>query len=645
MNSRRIVTVAAVALVALLGIATAAFAGLRLAHRGEVLPGITVAGVDVSGMDEDEARAALLPTVRAREADPVTLTFEDHRFTLQPERIGYAIDLGATLEGAMTPGRTGALTDETWRHVAAYWQDRDLDLAVTYDASALGSWVDDVAADVDRDPFPGAVSADPETLEVSSQPPADGADVDEVATADTLLAALGADGPDEVELPVEILPTRIEPGAVAAVADRAARALEAPLQLTSSPRDVTLQPSDLAQLISLTEREIGDDEWTVELDVTPGEVETLFADITGDFEVAPVDARFDVPRTPSVTFDDMDDATWRPRSVDVPVVPSEDGLTLDPALAAAQMSQLLREGVREAPLRLAEVEPAFATADARDLDIDTLLSTFTSYHACCQTRVANIQRLADMVDGTVIAPGEQFSVNQISGERTCSKGFAPAGMILRGEIVDVCGGGVSQFGTTTINAVFFAGIDPDAYKPHSFYISRYPMGREATLNYPSPDIDVKFTNDTGNGILVRAGYTPTSVTVSFYGNNDVERVSAIHGQPSNTKPYPTEYRENKDLAPQSARTIQSGRNGFSVGVTREIEYADGETVRDDWSNVYVPEREIIERNTDPAPEPSPTPSPSPDREPSPRPSGSPKPTPPPPDDDRNGGQNDARDGG
>ncbi|MBW3620164.1 MAG: VanW family protein [Actinobacteria bacterium] len=609
-SGRRPSTIAVAVLAAALAVVVLGLAGVRLAHRGEVVPGVQVEDVDLGGRSPAEAHSALAGLADARESDPVTLTFRDDRFVLEPAAVDYSVDLDATVEAAMAIGREGGILDRTWRHVSAYWQDEQVALEEHVDDEALSAWLNDVTTEVDRDPFAGDVTADPATLEVTSEPPADGVEVDTAAARTVVLDALSTPGPQTAELPVEVLPARIDPADVEAVARQAREALDAPLLLRSPNRDVTLSPSQLAPLISLVEREVGDDRWTVELDVTAAEVEELFADLTGSFEVAPVDARFEVPREPPVTFDAKADATWRPRPVDVPIVPSENGLTFDPDLAAAQMAELLSRGQHEAELRLAEVEPGLSTEQARDLGIDTLLSTFTTYHACCQARVTNIQRLADLVDGTIVQPDEQFSINQISGERTCSKGFAPAGMILRGEIVDSCGGGVSQFGTTTVNAVFFAGLDPDAYQPHSFYISRYPMGREATLNYPSPDIDVKFTNDTGNGILVRTAHTSTSITVSFYGSNDVELVRAVHGQPTNTKPYPTEYRENKALAPQTSRTLQSGRNGFSIKVTREIVREDGETETDDWSNVYVPERQIIERNTSPRPAPPPSPPPS-----------------------------------
>lgn len=613
MTMRRFATVAAIALAVLLGVSTAALAGLRLVHSQQILPGVSVEGVDLGGLSADDAVQRLRPLADEREADPVTLTWQEQEFVLAPADIGYHVDLDATVEQALQAGRDGGIVRSSLNHVTSFWTEREVDLVTTLDGQQLQAWVDDLASAVDRDPFPGAVAADPDSLTVTVTPPADGATVRRDATVDLVLSAFQTGGPVTAELPHDVLPARIEAEEVEAVATRARRALEAPITLTAVGESVTLQPRDLAPMIALQETSKGDDDWTVALAVPRDVVEEIFADIAGRFEVAPEPASFESPDSPPARLDAKTDVTWRPRPAEVTVVPSKDGRTFDAALAASQLTELLQEGSREAELRLAVVEPAFSTQDARDLGIDTLLSTFTTYHAAGQTRVTNIQRLADMVDNTVVLPGEQFSVNQISGERTCSKGFAPAGMILNGEIVDVCGGGVSQFGTTTVNAVFFAGLKPDTYQPHSFYISRYPMGREATLNYPSPDIDVRFTNDTGYGILVRTSYTSTSITVSFYGHNDVDEVRAVHGQPYNTKPYPTVRRVNRSLPPGASVRVQSGQNGFSIEVTR-IVVRNGDEERDDWSNRYVPETEIIEYNPEPAPPPpppSPSPSPSP----------------------------------
>ncbi len=153
---------------------------------------------------------------------------------------------------------------------------------------------------------------------------------------------------------------------------------------------------------------------------------------------------------------------------------------------------------------------------------------FTTYHDCCEARVTNIHVMARAMDRAVVYPGQRFSINDYLGPRTRSKGYVPAPILLNGE--GYCcdhplniGGGTSQFGTTFYNAVFRGGLDVVAHKPHSRYIARYPLGIEATLGYPSPD--VVFVNDTEQPVTIRTSYTSTSITVALYGDTGGRRVS------------------------------------------------------------------------------------------------------------------------
>ena len=178
-----------------------------------------------------------------------------------------------------------------------------------------------------------------------------------------------------------------------------------------------------------------------------------------------------------------------------------------------------------AKLRLAELEPENVGADEGVNELESLgiieeVSTFTTKHPCCQNRVTNIHRIADIVRGAVIRPGEDFSVNGYVGERTTAKGFVADHAIVEGVLKDQVGGGVSQFATTFFNASFFAGLDFNEYQSHSLYISRYPKGREATVSWKKPDLSVK--NTTPYGILVWTSYTDTSLTVTFYSTKNVE---------------------------------------------------------------------------------------------------------------------------
>jgi vancomycin resistance protein YoaR len=598
MAARRTLQVGAIGLAALVGLLLLTLAVLWTVQRGSALPNTTVAGVDVSGMSDDEVREALAPTVAGREADPVTFTFEDGTFAVSPAEVGYRVDLDATVEAVLRRGRTG-LPGDAIERVRSLRTAHDVRLVERFDDGEVEAWVARVAEEVDRDRSPGSVEADPDTLEVEVELPHGSATVQQDETAAALRAALRDEGPDELELPVATTPPNVPDEDVEEVAAQVRRALEAPLTLRASGESLTLEPATIARLIEVVERRIrpDDDEGaglaTVELVVSATQLEEVLGGAVERFERAPRDARFTVGRTPPVSFDDPGSTTFRPVEASVGVEPAVEGSRFEPDRAATQVTELLRQGAREAELRVETVEPDLTTSRAEQLRPSHLLGTFTTYYQAGQTRNANIQRLADVIDGAVVLPGEQFSINGISGERRCDKGYEPAGTIVRGELVDTCGGGVSQFGTTTFNAAFFAGVQLDQWKAHSWYISRYPMGREATLSYP--ELDVRFTNTTDAAIVVKTDHTETSVTVSLYGQPIADAVSATHGDPTNPTEPRTQTRTTSELRCGQERQVQGETGGFTVEVVRTVERTSGSTDTRTIRTVYTPQNRIIER--------------------------------------------------
>ena len=147
------------------------------------------------------------------------------------------------------------------------------------------------------------------------------------------------------------------------------------------------------------------------------------------------------------------------------------------------------------------------------------VSEFTTSHACCESRVTNIQTIADAVTGVYLTPGQTLSLNEHVGPRTREKGYLSAGAIRGGYMTNELGGGVSQFATTLFNAAFFGGLDLDEYRAHSVYFSRYPYGREATLSNPDPDLVI--TNNTDYPVLIWPTYDSTSITVTIYSTRNV----------------------------------------------------------------------------------------------------------------------------
>ncbi len=206
----------------------------------------------------------------------------------------------------------------------------------------------------------------------------------------------------------------------------------------------------------------------------------------------------------------------------VPTVMARDGSeTCCADEVAAEIEQALLNAAAN-PLVLPG-RPAISREEQaylESLGIIELVGSFTTMHECCKSRVANIQRFADLMRGVIVAPGESLSLNGHVGRRTEEKGFVEGGFIEKGVLVEDIGGGVSQFATTIFNALIRAGMDIDEYQTHSLYLSRYPYGLDPTISYPKPDL--RFTNPTPYGILIWPKYTDTSISVDIYSTRNVE---------------------------------------------------------------------------------------------------------------------------
>jgi vancomycin resistance protein YoaR len=244
----------------------------------------------------------------------------------------------------------------------------------------------------------------------------------------------------------------------------------------------------------------------------------------------------------------------------VTVVPSVDGTGVDPAKLAEQLLTVLTEpGPRSVTAELGPVPAEFTTEDAQALGIVEEISSFTT-NIGNPNSGENIRVVAGEVDGALVLPGETFSLNGFTGPRGTAQGYVEAGVINNGEFTTAVGGGISQFATTMFNAVFFAGLEDVYHKPHSYYISRYPAGREATVYYDS--IDLKWTNDSDTGVLIDTHWTPGTITVTFYGTKHYEIESISSNRYNHRSPVVQEKPDDGNCSPQS------GSTGFDITVTR-----------------------------------------------------------------------------
>jgi vancomycin resistance protein YoaR len=304
------------------------------------------------------------------------------------------------------------------------------------------------------------------------------------------------------------------------------------------------------------------------------------------------------------------DARFTVSAGQVSIVPHQVGLGPDIRTLARDVdSRLFAAPAAEAAvtLRLGQTLPKLTTEKARAMGISKRLSTFTTdFDGSNKPRVNNIKTLAKAIDGSLIAPGATWSFNGQVGERTAEKGYKEANAIVNGKLVPQLGGGICQVATTVFNAIFFSGVPVVERSNHSFYISHYPKGRDATVSWGGPDL--KFKNDTGSWILIKTSTSSSSVQVALYGTPTGYHVDYTTGELIRTGGYPTEETPDPRL-PVGTRAVQDGgQPSYKITVTRTVTKNGSVLRKDTFVSNYKPKVEVVLVGTMPA---TPPPSKSP----------------------------------
>ena len=246
------------------------------------------------------------------------------------------------------------------------------------------------------------------------------------------------------------------------------------------------------------------------------------------------------------------------------VTPSQDGRGVDyEATLKDLLAVLTKTGDERKITAVYAAQPAkLTTEELNGLGIDGVIGEFTT-GGFAQDSGRNIRRAAEVINGMIVKPGETFSLNGATEPRDESHGYVEAGIISEGHASRGVGGGVSQVATTLYNAAYFAGMTDVTHKPHSFYISRYPPGREATVFEGA--IDMKFRNDVPTGVMIQTAWTPTSLTVRLYGTKKLRR-DVVDG-PAHE---PDGADQGRDPRPGSPASASQGAPGFTVTDTRTL---------------------------------------------------------------------------
>ncbi len=539
---------------------------------GQVLRNVDIAGRSIDGRSEDSLPAVVSDVADELAARPVTLRVhspaaqagrsagqpQERTYTATAEELGLTLDQEATIGAALDVGRGNSFFVRPFQWLRSFFSTRDAPLEYTVDELQTFTKLQELQGpDLTLAVEPTIQLVEASFVAVPGRAGL-GIDTDEVVDALPEAAEVleGADAaePMTIDVGVTDLRPRFTEQDAQALAERANTMTAEGLTIQADTATVTVPPEQLRTWIMPTITESGLS-LAINEDVTATALPPLFGGLS-----EPEDARVELQGGAPV------------------VVPAQNGVACCGEDASSTIWDALEAGQTTVELEVQVTEPEWTTAEVEAWGIaqpvggnrgwsnggaiDGPGPGFTTYHNCCEPRVTNIHRIADLVRGAVIPPGGSFSVNDHVGQRTAANGFVEAGAIRDGAHVPEIGGGVSQFATTLFNAAYFAGLDITTYQAHSEYFQRYPRGREATMGYPAPDLVIE--NTSPYGVLINTSYTDTSLTITFFST-------------------PHASAEQTDISerPQGVCTV--------VTTTRTRSYPDGSSDDDTFSATYRPE--------------------------------------------------------
>jgi vancomycin resistance protein YoaR len=549
---------------------------------GRIADGVTVAGVDVGGLTAGEAEAKLRALAREYEGVPVSFTVGERSWSLRPDRLDLSVDWRAAVASALTTG-DGPVPLRGLERLKVRLFGVDLEPPASVYEPRLRHEIARMAGAVNAPAREAAIVLD--GLRPRIVPADEGSRLERPAARAAIVSALASFDRDAVPLPVVSDRPRVTAETLGPVAEQVRTALSAPVRLTYRGGAWRVAPAEVATLLVLPAH------GSAKLAVGGPAAKRYFENLGRGVRRQAVSADFAVAADGSVQ-----------------VVRARPGRELDVAATGRGLLEAaLRTQTRSAPLVISAEAPRLTTAEARSLRVERQLTSYTTLYSGTADRIQNLQRAVALLDGAVIEPGATFSFNERVGPRTEERGFRPAPVIMDGEYEVGIGGGVSQVATTVFNAAWEAGLKITRRTAHGLYISRYPLGRDATVNYP--DIDLQFRNDTGRWLVLAAAYDESGIVIRLLGSGAERSVVSEAGPLEETAPPEIERTPDPTLYVGERVVDDYGEPARAVQVTRTVYEGDEILYEESWSTSYRSEPRLVRVGTKPVPAPEPEPPP------------------------------------
>ena len=562
-------------------------------HQNRIYDGVSVRGIDMSGLTLAEARERLSVAFDPYPLAPVVVRYGDQSWTLTAADLGVNFDADSAAAAAYEIGRRqgggleftdqiAALQANLQEQLSAYRFGREVLADEAVDRSAGLAWLEARAREINRPVAEATLRVDgQDVISTASQT---GYALDVSASHSAIYDALLANEGGSVDLVVKEETPLLADVSQAEVFMR--QVLSGPVVLTAAEPDLDAQApppnftisqetlTDLASL-ELTPQLDGSMQLLASLDVEPlrPQVQEWAAELARE----PRDARLD----------------YDPKTGEIKVVtPSQTGRVLDVDATLATIRQAVLSNDHNALLPLTLVEPAVNMHKIDEMGIVELVATgTTSFKGSSADRVHNIATAANAVDNTVVPPGGVFSFNNAIGDVNAENGYTDS-LIIWGDRTAVgIGGGVCQVSTTAFRAAYYGGFPIEERWNHGYVVGWYGQpGLDATIY--TPTVDFKFRNTTDHHIIIKSVMDEVkgTLTFNFYGTKPDWNVEVTGPEILKESPPPAPiYQTDASLAEGEVRQVEYAKNGMDVAWRRVIRDSAGQVLNDEvLESSYTP---------------------------------------------------------
>ena len=570
--------------------------GYQLLYAGRIFPGVSVAGVDLSGMTPSDAAVKLNQTL----AYPINgkILFRDGEkvWVATPAQLGMVFDPSSSAVTAYRLGRSGGLFGALSGQIRAGGAGANVPPVIIFDQRVAFQYLSQISTQINQPVVEASLKL--EGTNVVAQPGQVGREFKIDATLVYLGSQLQTFTDGEVPLVVQELQPQILD--VSGQADVARQILSQPLTLvipnanSTDPGPYVYNIEVLANILAVQRVQNGD-QIGVQVGLNPTALRDMLVPVKSQVDRLAANARF-IFNDETHQLDLMED--------------SKIGRTLEVEASVKAINDALLRGEHTASLVINEAQPQVSgSSTAEQLGITQLLLSETSYfYGSSPERIQNIEAAAARFHGVLVAPGETFSMGQTMGDVSLDNGFAEALIIYGGRTIKGVGGGVCQVSTTLFRTVFNAGFPIVERTPHAYRVSYYERiasggvdprlaGLDATVYFPL--VDFKFTNDSPYWILMETYMGTGSLTWKFYSTSDGRTVTWDTTGVTNVVPAPSPLFEvNNELGKNQMKQVDWSANGADVTVTRTVWRNGAVLFQDDISTHYEPWQAVCEYGPD-----------------------------------------------